>query len=139
MPRREKTHGRIVRSRHGCVTLVKHTRPCPERPWVRELATAGFEMLIERCLALGLAQLNHRLRGFDLVSELQKLRFRGGGGTSFVEPIEAALATNPSAIVVLTDLYGPFGDAPGRIPVFWVCPQTNPKPPPFGGVVPVFG
>jgi predicted metal-dependent peptidase len=84
-------------------------------------------------------QLNHRLKGFDLVSELQKLRFRGGGGTSFVEPIEAALAINPSAIVVLTDLYGPFGDAPGRIPVFWACPQTNPKPPPFGRVVPVFG
>lgn len=84
-------------------------------------------------------QLNQRLKGFDLVAELQRLRFSGRGGTSFAEPIEAAQKIDPSAIVVFTDLFGPFGPPPGHIPVFWACPQINPKPPPFGRLVRVCG
>lgn len=82
-------------------------------------------------------RLDRRLEGFDLVSELEGLSFKGRGGTSFVEPVAAALARDPSAIVVLTDLCGPFGPAPARVPVFWACPNVMPPAPPFGRVVPL--
>ncbi|TCP58710.1 putative metal-dependent peptidase [Rhodovulum bhavnagarense] len=63
--------------------------------------------------------------------------FARDGGTSFIPVIEEALALNPSAIVILTDLEGPFGPPPPKgLPVVWAVPG---KPPatgvPFGRIL----
>jgi predicted metal-dependent peptidase len=84
-------------------------------------------------------QLDRQLSGVTLMAELLALRFRGGGGTSFAEPIREAARGAPSAIVVFTDLLGPVGEAPGRVPVFWACPQASPPKPPFGRVIALSG
>jgi predicted metal-dependent peptidase len=55
-----------------------------------------------------------------------------GGGTDFGPPVAAALALAPSAIVILTDLNGPFGPAPRGVPVIWAVPERPAAPPPFG-------
>lgn len=48
----------------------------------------------------------------------KEVALHGGGGTSFIEPIEEALNHKPSVIAVLTDCYGPFGSAP-NVPTIW--------------------
>jgi predicted metal-dependent peptidase len=55
-----------------------------------------------------------------------------GGGTDFGPPVAAALALRPSAIVILTDLNGPFGPAPRGVPVIWAVPERPAAAPPFG-------
>lgn len=58
---------------------------------------------------------NQRLS--DLINN-KSINITGGGGTSFVEPINKALEYNPDVIAVFTDCYGPFGDRP-KVPVLW--------------------
>ena len=70
-----------------------------------------------------------------LRAELLSLKFNGGGGTSFVEPVNEALTHDPSIIVVLTDLYGPFGPAPARIPVVWASTGAKQNAAPFGKTI----
>jgi hypothetical protein len=48
---------------------------------------------------------------------------KGGGGTDFRPPIEAAVKAGCGAIIVVSDLYGPLPDDPG-VPVIWLCPVT---------------
>lgn len=48
----------------------------------------------------------------------KKVEITGGGGTSFIEPMNKALEYNPDVIAVFTDCYGPFGDMP-KVPVIW--------------------
>lgn len=76
------------------------------------------------------------MRGMDWEGEIARVGFARGGGTSFVEVLAAATALAPSVIVVLTDLDGPFGPAPGRVPVIWAVPGPEPaRQPPFGRVL----
>jgi predicted metal-dependent peptidase len=77
----------------------------------------------------------HKLQGIDFESEVKKVEFARGGGTSFIEVIERAKAIDPSIIVILTDMYGPFGEAPGNIPVIWATPESNHPEAPFGRVI----
>ena len=84
-------------------------------------------------------QLSCELDSIALEQELKETEFKSGGGTSFIEPVETALENDPSAIVVLTDLYGPFGPAPKGIPVIWACPDESAPRPPFGRVVTMVG
>lgn len=76
-------------------------------------------------------QLSTRLDGFDLRGEIEALSFKGGGGTSFAEPIAEASTKDPSVIVVLTDMLGPFGPDP-KVPVIWATPNLRAPAPPFG-------
>jgi uncharacterized protein with von Willebrand factor type A (vWA) domain len=62
---------------------------------------------------------------------LSRLAFRREGGTSFVDPIQRAMALDPSALVILTDLEGPVGKAP-PCPVIWAVPHSPAPTPPFG-------
>ncbi|WP_460275524.1 vWA domain-containing protein [Celeribacter sp. ULVN23_4] len=78
-------------------------------------------------------QLDQRLKARELDKELADLNFKRGGGTSFVEPVEAAMAHDPSIIVMLTDLFGPFG-VPPTAPVIWAVPRTGATAP-FGKIV----
>jgi len=75
-----------------------------------------------------------KLDGHDLESEIRKVDFARGGGTSFVDVLEKAKDIDPSIIVILTDLYGPFGEDP-RVPVIWASPEDNPPEAPFGNVL----
>ncbi|WP_300034734.1 VWA-like domain-containing protein [uncultured Roseobacter sp.] len=59
---------------------------------------------------------------------------RRGGGTAFIDVVEKAAALRPSALVVLTDLEGPFGPAP-HMPVIWAVPDVTSITPPFGEVI----
>jgi hypothetical protein len=69
-------------------------------------------------------------------AQLAALPLARGGGTDFAPALAAALALAPSAIVVLTDLDGPFGPAPRGVPVIWAVPAAlNPHAPPFGRVL----
>lgn len=75
-----------------------------------------------------------RMQGIAWESEIRRVDFARGGGTDFGPVIAAALALNPSVIVVLTDLDGPFGAAP-KVPVIWAIPQEKAPAPPFGKVI----
>jgi predicted metal-dependent peptidase len=69
-------------------------------------------------------------------AQLAALPLARGGGTDFGPALAAALTLNPSAIVVLTDLDGPFGPAPRNVPVIWAVPAAlDPPVPPFGRVL----
>lgn len=74
----------------------------------------------------------HKLDGVDFKDEIKKIQFARGGGTSFVDVINRAKEIDPSIIVILTDLYGPFGQSPAQIPVIWASPEDAPPTPPFG-------
>jgi predicted metal-dependent peptidase len=76
-----------------------------------------------------------RLQGQHWEREITGTAFSRGGGTSFVEVMEAAARLGPAMIVVLTDLDGDFGPPPGRIPVLWAVPEDPAAPPPFGRVL----
>ena len=67
-------------------------------------------------------------------SRFPELAFRRGGGTAFVDVIAAAQRLHASVLVVLTDLDGPAGRAPG-FPVIWAVPGDEPPEAPFGTVV----
>ena len=77
------------------------------------------------------------LDGTSLDSEIRKVEFARGGGTSFVDVIDKAAALDPSIIVVLTDLHGPFGDAPKGVPVVWATPEHSADKAPFGRILPI--
>ncbi|MEM9973214.1 MAG: VWA-like domain-containing protein [Pseudomonadota bacterium] len=76
-----------------------------------------------------------RLQGRNWAGEIAAIPLAEGGGTDFRPVLARARALAPSAIVVLTDLEGPLGEAPGRIPVIWAVPDGAPPAPPFGRVV----
>ncbi|MGY6409904.1 MAG: vWA domain-containing protein [Alkalilacustris sp.] len=76
-----------------------------------------------------------RMQGASWEDEIRKIPLARGGGTDFGPVLEAACALSPSAIVVLTDLDGPLGPAPGRVPVIWAVPGPPPRKPAFGRVV----
>lgn len=76
-----------------------------------------------------------QMRGAAWEEEIRSLPFKRGGGTDFAPAIAAAAALQPAAIVVLTDLDGPAGPPPGRIPVIWAVPDAPPRTPGFGRVI----
>ncbi|ARE40087.1 hypothetical protein RGUI_1946 [Rhodovulum sp. P5] len=69
--------------------------------------------------------------------QITDILFSRDGGTSFIGVMEEALALNPSAIVILTDLQGPFGPPPPTgLPVVWAVPGDPPREgAPFGRVL----
>ncbi|MEM8741952.1 MAG: VWA-like domain-containing protein [Pseudomonadota bacterium] len=78
---------------------------------------------------------HHRMGPGAWETLIRSISFARDGGTDFRPVLEAAGALSPSAIVVLTDLDGPFGPAP-RAPVIWAVPDETPRrPPPFGRVL----
>ena len=54
------------------------------------------------------------------------LEKKGGGGTDFTEPFHWVEKNcgNPTALVYLTDLYGPCHATPPSYPTLWVCTST---------------
>jgi predicted metal-dependent peptidase len=77
-----------------------------------------------------------RLAGADWEREIASVAFARGGGTSFVEVLAEAARLGPSAIVILTDLDGPFGPPPRGAPVIWaVSAEALRRAPPFGRVI----
>ena len=67
--------------------------------------------------------------------QLAALDLPEGGGTDFRPLLAEAARLGPSALVVLTDLEGPAGDAP-RFPVIWAVPDAPQTPSaPFGHVL----
>jgi hypothetical protein len=76
-----------------------------------------------------------KMEGTDYDAEIRKVELAQGGGTCFKDVMEKAAAINPSLILMLTDLEGPFGPNP-NIPVLWAIPQEAPRvKPPFGQVM----
>ncbi|MBK1634900.1 hypothetical protein CKO19_04055 [Rhodovulum adriaticum] len=69
--------------------------------------------------------------------QITDILFTRQGGTSFIPVMEEALALTPSAIVILTDLQGPFGPPPPKgLPVLWAVPGDPPaNGPPYGRVL----
>lgn len=77
-----------------------------------------------------------RMGGANWEREITGVAFAREGGTSFVAALAEAARLAPAAIVVLTDLDGPFGPPPGRVPVIWAVPEAAPRrTPPFGRVL----
>ncbi|EBA02584.1 hypothetical protein RB2150_10259 [Rhodobacterales bacterium HTCC2150] len=76
-----------------------------------------------------------KLDGVDFEAEIRKVKLGQLGGTSFVEVIDRAVELNASIILVLTDLYGPFGKAPRNTPVIWATPKYSAKEAPFGRIL----
>lgn len=59
---------------------------------------------------------------------------RRGGGTSFHDVMDEARKIDPSIVVILTDLDGPFGPPP-PFDVVWATPCASWSVPPFGKVL----
>ncbi|MEM9049021.1 MAG: VWA-like domain-containing protein [Pseudomonadota bacterium] len=77
----------------------------------------------------------HRMGAGGWEEVIRRIAFARGGGTDFGPVLAAAAALDPSAIVVLTDLDGPLGSAPG-MPVLWAVPDAAPRQrPAFGRVL----
>lgn len=89
-----------------------------------EVHVLGFDVTVHTHLRLH--------QGHD--SALHDMPFRRGGGTAFAAVVDAAARLAPSVLVILTDLDGPHGPAPG-FPVIWAVPKRVPPPAPFGRVV----
>ncbi|MEO9516412.1 MAG: VWA-like domain-containing protein [Paracoccaceae bacterium] len=68
-------------------------------------------------------------------NQITEVEFARGGGTDFHDVLQQADALKPSIIVVLTDLYGPMGEAPRSAPVLWACPNLDAPEPKFGKVL----
>jgi predicted metal-dependent peptidase len=106
------------------------------RRFASEIAAIGKRTGAElHVLVFDTAVRSHRkLAGVDFSAEVLALDFARGGGTSFVEVVDRAAALDPSIVVILTDLYGPFGAAPRGVPVLWCVSDDggSPKPAPFG-------
>ena len=66
---------------------------------------------------------------------LETLALPEGGGTDFRPVIARAMDLAPSALIVLSDLDGPFGPAPRRLRTIWASPAPEPPRPPFGHVL----
>jgi len=79
----------------------------------------------------------HVMGGGTWESRITDVLFSRDGGTSFISVMEEALALNPSAVVILTDLQGPFGPPPPpHLPVIWAVPGDPPATgAPFGRVL----
>lgn len=78
------------------------------------------------------------LTAADCATTLARLAIPREGGTAFAPVLAEAAALAPAIIVVLTDLEGQIGPAPGRIPVIWAVPPGESPPmsePPFGRVL----
>ena len=73
-----------------------------------------------------------KLDGVDFEAEIKKVDFARGGGTSFVDFTNRAEEIDPSIIVVLTDLYGPFRDRQPKCPIIWASAEEQPPEPPYG-------
>lgn len=65
---------------------------------------------------------------------LTSAEFRRQGGTSFHHVMDEAWKIDPSIVVILTDLDGPFGPSP-PFDVVWATPLTSWSAPPFGKVL----
>lgn len=89
-----------------------------------------FDEAVQQVVQIDPSRWQAQLAGLDL---------RRGGGTSFVPVIAAAMALEPSVIVVLTDLDGEFGPAPHKTNVIWAIPDDVGPPapplPPFGRIL----
>ncbi len=66
---------------------------------------------------------------------LAALELPQGGGTDFRPVLARAVALAPSALVILSDMDGPFGELRPRFPVIWAAPQPDPPEAPFGRVL----
>ncbi|MBN2907813.1 MAG: hypothetical protein JXJ18_13970 [Rhodobacteraceae bacterium] len=79
----------------------------------------------------------HVMGGGVWEKRITDVLFSRDGGTSFIQVMEEALALSPSAIVILTDLQGPFGPPPPKgLPVVWAVPgDPPPGGAPFGRVL----
>ncbi|TVS02269.1 MAG: hypothetical protein EA407_10200 [Rhodobacteraceae bacterium] len=66
---------------------------------------------------------------------LETLTLPEGGGTDFRPVIARAAELTPSALVVLSDLDGPFGPTPRRLKTIWASPAPEPPSPPFGHIL----
>jgi predicted metal-dependent peptidase len=67
---------------------------------------------------------------------LRSADVRRDGGTSFQDVMDAARKIDPSIVVILTDLDGPFGPPP-PFDVVWATPCASWSVPPFGRVLSV--
>ncbi len=66
---------------------------------------------------------------------LSTLALPEGGGTDFRPVLARAADLAPSALIVLSDLDGPFGPAPRGFRTIWASPAHDPARPPFGHVL----
>ncbi len=73
-----------------------------------------------------------QLDGVDFEAEIKKVNFARGGGTSFIDFTNQAEEIDPSIMVVLTDLYGPFRETQPKCPIIWASAEDTPPTPPYG-------
>ncbi|WP_424969213.1 DUF2201 family putative metallopeptidase [Dinoroseobacter sp. S76] len=102
-----------------------------------QIARIGRRVMAEIHVMLfdEVVQSHRQMRGARWFETLAEWEFSRDGGTSFVDVIAQARALSPSALVLLTDCDGPFGEAPGRLPVIWACAEPPATRPPFGTVL----
>lgn len=73
-----------------------------------------------------------KLAGIDFEAEVKKIEFARGGGTSFIEVMDRLEEHDPSIILMLTDLLGPFREEKPKVPVIWATVNERSPEPPYG-------
>lgn len=76
----------------------------------------------------------HNVYDVDEFTNVEDLKFSGGGGTNFAPVIEYCNKNNTNALLYFSDLYGPFPKEEPSYPVIWLCYSSS-KPAPFGETV----
>lgn len=79
-------------------------------------------------------RINH-IYNCDSNTEIQSLKFTGGGGTSFKPVIEYCKKHSPVALIYFTDLWATqITEDPG-FPILWVCYDSYHEPAPIGETI----
>ena len=106
------------------------------RTFAGEIAAIGKKTGAEiHVLVFDTEVLSHtKMQGQDWDTEITKLEFARGGGTDFKPVIARAMELEPSIIVILTDLYADFGEAP-KAKVVWAVEEETSIVPPYGRVI----
>lgn len=82
------------------------------------------------------AAIHEVVKIYKLENFLEKIKFKGGGGTSFIPVFEKIkeLNLNPELLIYLTDLFGEFPNKKPTYPVLW-CVTGSAEKAPFGECV----
>jgi len=76
----------------------------------------------------------HQIHNVDQNTDIMKLEFAGGGGTSF-QPVLDYVEEHPTqALIYFTDLFGEDDLNPVNYPILWIC-NSNHQPAPIGETI----
>lgn len=88
--------------------------------------------------SIGVSQFDHKYRGTDIVNsttDIRKLKFKGGGGTSIATTLKAVGEQPTKCMVIFTDGYMNLNLTKPKVPVIWAIYGNDNFQAPFGQTI----